>query len=487
MRPVPRRTTYPELEIDALLPAQPTIVPDAWSPSSWRDHPTLQQPEWESEHELEKVLARIRQLPPLVSMGEVEALKQQIAEAGEGKRFILQGGDCAERFVDCNSTAIMRKLKILIQMGLVLSYGARRPVTRVGRIAGQFAKPRSNATEVIGGRTLPVFRGDNVNDFAPEPEARRCRPERLERGYFMSASTLNFVRALVEGGFANLRSPEHWQLDFIPNGQETRQIREEYLGIAERIRDALDYLDSLGIPRQARRDIDFFTSHEGLILAYEEALTRRARKGGRYYNLGAHFLWIGERTRALEGAHVEYFRGLANPIGIKLGPGAQPDEVLALLERLNPDDEPGRVTLITRMGRMTVRESLPAIVAAVKRTGRVVTWSCDPMHANTTTVGARKTRNFTHVVSELVNTFEVHREAGTVLGGLHFEMTGENVTECIGGLDGVSEKDLDSLYTTGCDPRLNYGQSMEIAFVIARMLTGAGAGAGPGGSTRRPW
>ncbi len=483
MRPDPRPIPVPEPDLDALPPAGETIVPVGWTPASWRDRTTVQQPTWESDRELEKVLARIRQLPPIVSMGEVDALKQQIAEAGEGKRFILQGGDCAERFSDCNSTAILRKLKILMQMGLVLSYGARRPVTRVGRMAGQFAKPRSNPTEVVDGRTLPVFRGDNVNEFAPDPEARRCRPERLERGYFVSASTLNFIRALVDGGFANLRSPEHWQLDFIPNGHETRQVREEYLGIAERIRDALDYLDSLGIPRQARRDIDFFTSHEGLILAYEEALTRRARAGGRYYNLGAHFLWIGDRTRMLDGGHVEYFRGLANPIGIKLGPTVQPEEVLELLERLNPEDEPGRVTLITRFGRQRVRELLPKLAAAVKRSGRVVTWSCDPMHGNTTQLGSRKTRNFTHVVSELVNTFEVHREEGTVLGGLHFEMTGENVTECIGGLDGVSEADLDSLYTTGCDPRLNYGQSMEIAFVIARMLTEAHRN----GSAQSPW
>jgi 3-deoxy-7-phosphoheptulonate synthase len=438
-----------------------------WSPVSWRALPAVQQPIWPDEEALSRVTNRMRFLPPLVSMGEVDALRAQLAEVAQGKRFILQGGDCAERFTDCSSVAILRKLKILLQMSLVITHGARRPVVRLGRIAGQYAKPRSNGTETIDGVELPVYRGDNVNDMAATPEARRPDPERLERGYFYSVATINFVRALLEGGFASLREPEHWQLDFISNASQ--ELQNEYSGIADRIRDAIDYLESLG-PLNGAHAVDFYTSHEGLILPLEEALTRTGRRRPGYYNLGAHFLWIGERTRALDGAHVEYFRGIRNPIGLKVGPKMTPGELIKLIDRLDPDGEPGRLTLITRMGVASIRDCLPSLIRAVKATGRLLVWSCDPMHGNTQTIEGVKTRAFDDVVAELAAAHEIHRAEGTHLGGVHFELTGDNVTECVGGLAGLGALDLKRSYQTGCDPRLNYAQSLEIAFLISRML-----------------
>jgi 3-deoxy-7-phosphoheptulonate synthase len=442
-----------------------TAPPD-WKPSSWSARPIRQQPRYDDPAELERVLARIRRLPPLVAFGEVENFRHQVAEAAAGRRFVLQGGDCAERFQDCDSQSIIRKLKILLQMSLVLTYGARRPVVRVGRIAGQFAKPRSADTERVNGVELPVYRGDNVNDLAPDPVLRRPDPNRLELGYFNAAATLNFVRALVEGGFASLRDPEHWQLDFIPEGMDPTGYRE----IAARIHDAIDYLDSLGAMSQTLRKIDFFTSHEGLLLPYEEALTRRA-EDGRWYNLGAHFLWLGERTRDLDGAHVEYFRGLANPIGVKIGPSTKPEDLARMVDILDPDREPGRLMLITRFGAKMIGELLPALLRAVQSGGHSVVWSCDPMHGNTTTVDGTKTRHFDEIVGELRAAFEIHKSENSHLAGVHIELTGDNVTECIGGVEGLKSADLSRCYETGCDPRLNYAQSLEIAFLISRMLT----------------
>lgn len=443
----------------------------AWTTNSWRTLTARQQPDWGDPAALEQVLGRLRSLPPLVSIGEIERLRSNLAAAAQGRRFVLQGGDCAERFSDCNSLTITRKLKILLQMSLVLTYGARIPVIRIGRIAGQFAKPRSSDNETVGGVAMPVYRGDMVNDLSATPEARRPDPRRLEQGYYTSAATLNFIRALVEGGFANLRAPEHWQLDFIPDSGSHTGFRE----IADRIRDAIDYLESMGGVNESLREVDFFTSHEALLLPFEEALTRKPRSIDRHYNTSAHFVWLGERTRQLDGAHVEYFRGIANPIGVKIGPDAKIDEVLRLLEVLDPNAEPGRITLIVRHGATKIAERLPPLVRAVRREGRPVVWSSDPMHGNTVTLGGYKTREFHQILAELTSAFEIHRAEGGELNGVHFELTGENITECVGGAEGLSSEDLARTYQTGCDPRLNYSQSLEIAFLISRMLKHARA------------
>jgi 3-deoxy-7-phosphoheptulonate synthase len=442
-------------------------APGSWSPRSWRARTARHQPPWPDPEHLERVVDRIRTLPPLVSIGEIENLKSQLSAAAEGRVFILQGGDCAERFADCNPQSIVRKLKIILQMSLVLTYGARRPVVRIGRIAGQYGKPRSSEVETVGDRDMCTFRGDNVNDFAPDPSGRVPDPERLERGHLLSATTLNFVRALVEGGFASLRAPEHWELDFLPKGGG----HEGYRDIAERIRDAIDYLESLGSSSKSMREVDFFTSHEALLLPYEEAVTRRRRDGEHYFNVGAHLLWIGHRTRRIDEAHVEYCRGIRNPLGIKVGPGAVADELLELLDALDPDQEPGRIVLISRFGRSAVSELLPPLVRAVKASGREALWSCDPMHGNTVTAeGGYKTRSFDDIAEELSLTFGIHAAEGSHLGGVHFELTGDDVTECTGGAEGLRSSDLHRSYETGCDPRLNYAQSMEMAFLISRML-----------------
>ncbi|MDQ3263567.1 MAG: 3-deoxy-7-phosphoheptulonate synthase class II [Myxococcota bacterium] len=438
-----------------------------WEPKSWRSRVAAQQPDYPDRAALDQVLGRLHHYPPLVSVGECQRLRQQLAEAAAGQRFLLQGGDCAERFVDLTGRGVVNKLKILLQMSLVLSYGARKPIIRVGRMAGQYAKPRSSGTEVVGGVELPTFRGDNVNDLAADPRLRTPDPARLERGYFSSAATLNFVRALLKGGFANLREPEHWQLDFIP----ASGIHAGYREIADRIRDAIDYLESLGSAGEGVHEVDFFTSHEALLLPYEEALTRQRQGDRGFHNLGAHFLWLGERTRQLDGAHVEYFRGIQNPIGVKLGPGVSPEELLRLIDLLDPDALPGRLTLITRFGKEKISRVLPPLVRAVKEAGRQVLWSCDPMHGNShTTADGLKTRAFDDIGSELKTAFEIHHAEGSVLGGVHFELTGENVTECVGGVEALVAADLRRAYESGCDPRLNYAQSMEMAFLIGALL-----------------
>lgn len=445
----------------------------AWSPHSWRARPIKQQPQYERVAELEQVLGTIRTYPPLVFVGEVDNLKKQLADAAAGKRFLLQGGDCAERFQDCTPEAITSKIKILLQMSVVLCYGARQPVVRVGRIAGQYAKPRSADTEVIAGRELPVFRGDNINSFEADPDGRKPDPKRLLQSYHTASMTLNYVRAMITGGFANLHHPDTWNLGFFTKSAN----RERYERVVANIQDAVAFMGSIGGLREdAMGSIDFFTSHEGLLLGLEEALTRFVPQRGKHYNLGAHMLWIGDRTRDIGGAHVEYFRGIGNPIGVKWGPSADPQEMTELFKALNPENEPGRITVITRFGADKVETGLAKALAAVRRAGLNVLWSADPMHGNVIKTKANiKTRDFDAILAELRKSFEVHRASGSRLGGVHFEMTGEDVTECTGGSEGILEEDLVRQYETFCDPRLNYSQSLEMAFVISTILQAQGS------------
>ena len=452
-----------------------------WNPHSWQTLAAAQQPEYPNPSELERVLAQLRRLPPLVVPEEVDRLRSLLAEAASGKRFLLQGGDCAEQFKDCNADAIADKLRVLLQMSVVLTHSGRRPVVRVGRIAGQYAKPRSSTTEIIrvGGKDveLPVYRGDLINALEATQKARRADPERLLQAYFHASATLNHIRALIEGGFADLHHPERWELH--------QQSTDAYREVLEEVAESLEFLEALGgVERGTLERIDFFTSHEALLLPFEEALTRwipdteggahglaSLARGGGYYNLGAHMLWVGERTRDLGGAHLEYLRGVQNPIGIKLGPSITSPQLKELLHLLDPTHTPGRITLITRFGAGSIREHLPSLIHGVKRAGHTVLWSCDPMHGNTVkTGGGLKTRHFEAVLSGLRQAFEIHAAEGSQLGGVHFELTGEAVTECMGGQAGVLESDLPRAYETGCDPRLNGAQSLEMAFLIAGML-----------------
>lgn len=442
----------------------------AWSPTSWRGLPIQQQPSYGDPQAVEDSLAVVRSLPPLVAPGEVDRLRKNFAAAARGQAFVLQGGDCAERFEDCAKGPIESKLKIILQMSLVLTWGARLPVIRVGRMAGQYAKPRSADTEVIDGVELPSYRGDHVHRIEATPEARRPDPRRLVEAYFRSAATLNYARALLDGGFADLHRPHHWQLDFVRSDEH----RQRYEQLVERILDALHFVESTGVKSPTLETVELFSSHEGLILAYEEALTRvQPGPAGTSlaYNIGAHMLWIGDRTRALDGAHLEYFRGLENPVGVKVGPSMSGPELVALLDKLEPDDRPGRIMLISRLGADRVESRLPDLIESVKATGRTLLWSCDPMHGNgTKTEGGIKTRDLRQIHRELEQTFAVHERCGTMLGGVHLELTGEDVTECVGGPQELSESDLARSYQTYCDPRLNYAQSLEIAFFLASRL-----------------
>ncbi len=402
----------------------------------------------------------------------MDTLKTQIAEAAAGKRFILHGGDCVERFDDCNAEVITNKLKILLQMSVILAHAARVPVLRMGRLAGQFFKPRSQESERVGGLTLPTYRGDTVNGFDATEKDRNPQPDRLLGGYFHAAATLNYIRAMIDGGFADLHHPYSWNLHSI----ERTEQWPEYRLIVERILDAIHFMESFGgVKSEMLGKIEFFTSHEGLHLPYEAALTRAV--DARFYNLGAHFLWIGDRTREIGDAHVEYFRGIANPIGLKLSGTAQADEVIRLLDVLNPTREEGRITLITRMGHNQVTESLPPLIRGVHASGHPVAWTSDPMHGNTAvTAGGVKTREFSHILAELSRTFEIHDSEGSRLAGVHFELTGDDVTECTGGAIGLGEDDLSRNYQTWCDPRLNYAQSLEMAFLLTRLLGDRGHG-----------
>jgi 3-deoxy-7-phosphoheptulonate synthase len=442
---------------------------DTWSPESWKTKRIQQRVEYPDQEALQCVLQKLARLPPLVTSWEVETLKSQLAEAARGQRFLLQGGDCSENFDDCESASIASKLKILLKMSLVMVYGSQRQVIRVGRFAGQYSKPRSNETETRGGVTLPTYRGPLINRRGFSVEERTPNPQFLLQGYQRASLTLNFIRGLVDGGFADLHHVEQWNLDFVKHAE----LSAEYRQIADSMSGAIRFLEAMaGRPMDELRRVEFFTSHEGLHLDYEQAQTRQVPRRPSWYNLTTHFPWIGDRTRALDGAHVEYFRGIANPIGVKVGPKITPAELIALVEILNPQDEPGRLTLIHRFGVKQISTCLPPLIDAVRKTGRTVVWCCDPMHGNTiTTQSGVKTRNFDDVRTELAQAFEIHEQMGTILGGVHFELTGEDVTECVGGARGLREADLGRAYLTDVDPRLNYEQAMEMAFLIARRMS----------------
>ena len=437
-----------------------------WSPSSWQEKEALQQPTYTDEAELDEALDHVSSLPPLVTSWEVENLKDELARAARGERFLLQGGECAESFADCTADVITSRLKILMQMSLVLTYGLNTSVVRVGRFAGQYAKPRSSDTETRNGTTLPSYRGDIVNDAAFTEEARVPDPQRMVEAYSSSALTLNLVRSLSEGGFADLHHPEYWDLDFMQHSP----LAEEYHAMVDSIEDTLDFLEVV-TDRQldSIESVQFYTSHEALLLPYEEALSRSVPHKDGIYNLGTHLPWVGKRTNQPENAHIEYARGLENPIGLKVGPDMTPTILKRLIKTLDPEDEPGKLTLITRFGNDKIGDRLPGLIEAVRDTGQSVLWICDPMHGNTEkTDDGTKTRHFDNILGELEQALDIHAAENSHLGGVHFELTGENVTECVGGARGLTESDLGKAYESLVDPRLNYEQSLEMAFSVVR-------------------
>jgi 3-deoxy-7-phosphoheptulonate synthase len=448
-------------------------VTEPWIPSSWRSLPALQQPEWPDPAAVASVRERLQQLPPLVFAGEARALRRALGEAVEGRAFLLQAGDCAESFREVSAVAIRERLKVLLQMSAVLTYGATVPIVKVGRIAGQFTKPRTSLTERVGGVELPSFRGHAVHSDAPTAEARVPDPERMLQAYYQAVSTLNLLRAFTKGGFADLTQVHTWNQEFVSSSLEGRR----YEGIANEIGRALRFMQAIGIDlgdEHTIHQVDVWTSHEALLLDYEEPLVRRDSTTGDWYACSAHFLWVGERTRQLDGAHVSFLAGVENPVGVKIGPTATPEEVVGLCERLNPDRVPGRLTLVTRFGAERVREALPPLARAVRETGMPVLWVCDPMHANTFVApSGHKTRRFDDVLGEIEGFFAAHREVGTWPGGVHLEITGEDVTECLGGSEEVREEQLDHRYETLCDPRLNARQSLDLAFRVAELMRGA--------------
>ncbi len=448
---------------------QPVVEPRDWHPATWQGLKAEQQPTYTDDKALWSALARLRTLPPLVTSWEILALRQRIADAQEGRCFLLQGGDCAESFAECDSSVISNRLKVLLQMSLVLVHGLKMPVVRVGRFAGQYAKPRSADTESRDGVTLPTYRGDLVN--APEftPEARNPDPERMIDGHSRSAMTMNFVRALIDGGFADLHHPEYWDLAWVQHSP----LAAEYQVMVESIGDSLRFMETLaGRQIGSFNRVDFYTSHEALLLNYEEALTRRVPRQWGWFNLSTHYPWIGMRTAQLDGAHVEYMRGIRNPVAVKIGPSVTPELLLKLAERLNPDNEAGRLTLIHRMGAKHIEAALPPLIEAVKCAGLRVLWTCDPMHGNGETLGnGVKTRRFGNIRAELDLAFDIHAGCSTRLGGVHLELTGENVTECLGGARDLLEGDLSRAYKSTVDPRLNYEQSLELAMLIVHKCT----------------
>ena len=455
----------------SIAPVQAPVVPapqaaQGWTPSSWRDKPALQMPVYPDAAELAAAQDELRALPPLVTSREILSLKQQLAEAQEGRRFLLQGGDCAESFSECNAEVITNRLKVLLQMSLVLVHGLKVPVVRVGRFAGQYAKPRSADMETRDGVALPSYRGDIVNGPEFTVQARIPDPRRMVKAHARSAMTMNFVRSLIDGGFADLHHPEYWGLGWV--GQSPHAA--EYQAMVENIGDAVRFMETLaGRQMQSLNRVDFYTSHEALLLPYEEAQTRKVPRADGWFNLSTHFPWIGMRTAALDGAHVEYFRGIQNPVAVKVGPSVTPEQLLPLIDALNPDNEPGRLGLIHRMGAEQIADRLPPLLEAVRREGRRVLWICDAMHGNTeSTRNGYKTRRFENIRSEIEQAFDLHAAAGTRLGGVHLELTGENVTECLGGARELTELDLQRAYRTTVDPRLNYEQALEIAMLIVR-------------------
>ncbi|MEJ1976200.1 MAG: 3-deoxy-7-phosphoheptulonate synthase class II [Acetobacteraceae bacterium] len=449
----------------------------AWSPHGWRAMPIQQVPAYPDGAQLAAVEAELRECPPLVFAGEARTLKAALGRVADGKGFLLQGGDCAESFAEFDANAVRDTFKVLLQMAVTLSFGAACPVVKIGRIAGQFAKPRTEATETQGGQTLPAYRGDIINGIAFDAAARVPDPRRMMTAYHQSAITLNLLRAFAQGGFADLNRVQQWNQAFIAASPQGK--RYQYL--SHRIEDALGFMAACGVTSETApqlRTVDFYTSHDALLLPYEEALTRTDSMSGKFYDCSAHMLWIGERTRQLDGAHVAFLRGVDNPLGLKCGPAMKPDDLLRLIDVLNPGNEPGRLTLIVRMGVGKVGDGLPPLVRAVQREGRSVVWSSDPMQGNTLkTANGFKTRRFEQILSETRDFFAVHRAEGTYPGGIHVEMTGKDVTECTGGAQGISERDLSDRYHTHCDPRLNGSQALELAFLVAEELR-AGAGAG---------
>jgi len=439
---------------------------ERWTPESWRRKPIQQVPDYPDAGALAAVETQLAKFPPLVFAGEARSLKRQLAQVAAGECFLLQGGDCAESFADCDSGTISNRLKVLLQMSVVLIHGLKLPVVRVGRFAGQYAKPRSADTETRDGMTLPSYRGDIINGPGFNAAERQADPRRLLRAHACSAMTMNFVRALIDGGFADLHHPEYWDLGWVARSP----LAEEYQRMVKGIGDAVRFMETVtGGAIDSINRVDFYTSHEALLLPYEEALTRQVPRQWGWFNLGTHFPWIGMRTAALDGAHVEYFRGIRNPIGVKLGPSVTTDQALRLADTLNPGNEAGRLVFIHRMGAGKVLDKLPPLLEAMKREGRRVAWICDPMHGNTETAASGyKTRRFENIRTEVEHSFDAHAAAGTRLAGMHLELTGENVTECTGGARELGDADLGRDYRSTVDPRLNYEQSLEIAMLIVR-------------------
>ncbi|MBN2895926.1 MAG: 3-deoxy-7-phosphoheptulonate synthase class II [Campylobacterales bacterium] len=441
-----------------------------WTPDSWRHFPIKQQPVYENQQHLARVESELRNYPPLVFAGEARNLKKQLADVAAGNAFLLQGGDCAESFSEFHASNIRDTFKVMLQMAVVLTYAGGVPVVKIGRVGGQFAKPRSADTETIGGVTLPSYRGDIINGVEFTAEARIPDPERMIKAYNQSAATLNLLRAFASGGLADLNQVHKWNLGFASQNE----VSEKYEELARRIEDSLRFMEACGVTSRnyrTLRETDFYTSHEALLLSYEQAFTRQDSLTGDWYDTSAHMLWIGDRTREVEGAHVEYLRGIHNPVGVKCGPSMKSDDLLRLCEALNPLNEAGRLNLIVRMGANKVLDGMPRLVQAVKSAGYNVVWSCDPMHGNVyKTANGFKSRPVDAILTEMKEFFQVHKNEGTVAGGVHLEMTGKNVTECTGGTFVVTEEDLSSRYHTHCDPRLNADQSLELAFMIADTL-----------------
>ncbi|MEC9260248.1 MAG: 3-deoxy-7-phosphoheptulonate synthase class II [Pseudomonadota bacterium] len=441
-----------------------------WQPDSWRAKPILQQPEYEDKAELDRVEQTLSSYPPLVFAAEARELRRQLGQVCEGKGFLLQGGDCAESFSEFNAPKIRDTFKVLLQMAIVLTFAGRCPVTKVARMAGQYAKPRSSDFETINGVTLPSYRGDIINSFEFTEAARRPDPQRLVEAYHRSSATLNLLRAFAQGGLADLHEVNRWNMAFLENNPQ----KDKYLDLSRRIQDTLEFMDVIGINATntpSLHETSLFTSHEALLLNYEQALTRIDTLTGKPYDCSAHMVWIGERTRQLDHAHIEFFRGINNPIGVKVGPTMEEDELIRLIDALNPNNDPGRLTLITRMGADKLEANLPRLLRRVKAEGRNVVWSSDPMHGNTFSASSGyKTRNFDAILSEIKQFFAAHEAEGTYAGGIHLEMTGQHVTECTGGAYQISDEDLKEAYKTQCDPRLNADQVLEMAFLVADHL-----------------
>jgi 3-deoxy-7-phosphoheptulonate synthase len=440
-----------------------------WTKSSWQNYTALQQPNWPDQAILQDALTTLGKLPPLVFAGEIRALKQLLGDASQGKAFLLQGGDCSEDFNNCTAPGIRENLKVILQMAVVLSYAGGKPVIKVGRIAGQYAKPRSSDTENVNGVELSSYRGDMVNNPAPTKEARIPDPNRMVKGYYLAASTLNILRAFTRGGYAALNRVTAWNNEFV----KTSPMGRSYERLAKQIDQALNFMEVIGldVENPLISQASFYTSHEALLLGYEEALTRQDSTTGLWYDCSAHMLWIGDRTRQLDGAHIEFLSGVLNPIGMKVGPNHDIDELKRIIDKLNPENEPGRLTLITRFGAKEIDKYLPSLLRELKQEGYNLVWSCDPMHGNTYTAETKhKTRNFNDILQEIQCFFEIHWAEGTIPGGIHFELTGDNVTECTGGGRNIMDKNLQENYLTNCDPRLNAEQSLEIAFQVAEMI-----------------